>query len=242
VLLNCVLGHPQKVPAYLATLEGASGNGGGNGLSGGAAAKAAAARARRVNPADLLLDVASSAACQRLAAAVADGSFAQPAGGGRGSAAWAAAPLCLDATSSVPPSAEPGGRSRGASQALDDDDDLLGGDEEATGRGSGPGRFELPPSGRPSAKRNGFCARGVGWAARGVAALGLGSRPRADGSGEPPFPKRHVASVGLQIAALSSRLVLTSARHPMLLLLQYAGCFFLAVCVGFIFFDLEDDL
>jgi hypothetical protein len=45
-----------------------------------------------------------------------------------------------------------------------------------------------------------------------------------------------------QVQTLSGRLVRTAARHPMLLLLQYSGCFFLAVCVGFIFYDLDADL
>jgi hypothetical protein len=56
------------------------------------------------------------------------------------------------------------------------------------------------------------------------------------------FPPRHVASPLLQLAVLSERLVRTAARHPMLVALQYGGALFLAVCLGFIFQDLDNDL
>lgn len=132
------------------------------------------------NPADLLLDVASSEACQDLATAVADGSFAcrnhQEARVTED--AWG---TCLDNT--------------------------------------GDASFIAP-----NKKHSNY-----------------DNEVERNTSGS-PFPPRHVASIWLQLKTLSGRLVLTAVRHPMLLCLQYFGCFFLAVCVGFIFYDLGDDL
>ena len=133
-----------------------------------------------LNPADLLLDVASSVVCQHLATAVADGSFAHRnhqedriTGD-----AWG---TCLDTTG---------------------DASIIAPCEKV-----GDHNYELERHSSTS-----------------------------------PFPPRHVASIWLQLKTLSGRLVLTAARHPMLLCLQYLGCLFLVICVGFIFYDLGDDL
>lgn len=217
----------------------------------------------RLNPADLLLDVASSSVCQQLAEAVRNGTFVHGGvgdGGGQavagvgsgggadltGSNRVGAFPR-LDVTSStfvpaITSDHDENGTGFGEGAASIDD-------EEASGHGSALVGLQ-PYASSSSGDGGGMYEKCMQWS---VAAGGFASSSSSSsstsyrGGGRRfqkalPFPPRHRASILLQIQALSSRLVLTAARHPMLLLLQYAGCLFLAVCVGFIFFDLEADL
>jgi len=201
------------------------------------------------------LDVASSAACQRLATAVADGSFSNgpladgsfaPGSDGRfasdGGAAAAQIEGCLDATSAPPE----GGGEDWAFGALQDE-------EGAAGRSG-----FWPLAAGTAAEASPFPKRHVAstWVqVRSVSFLESATaepepacfckhlrRRRFEGSSEGVRPRPSPPNPPPQVQTLSGRLVRTAARHPMLLLLQYSGCFFLAVCVGFIFYDLDADL
>lgn len=217
------------------------------------ATQASSSSSSRLNPADLLLDVASSSVCQQLAEAVHNGTFMtggadEAEGMGAGGGGYVigtnnrSEPVpCLDITSStfVPAPVE--------------DHDLLeeagnDDDEEEGASGHGSAFIGLQPYASSGNVGSGVYQKCMQWrAARRLSSSSSSSSFSYQGGfrryRKPmPFPPRHRASMLLQIRALSSRLVLTAARHPMLLLLQYAGCLFLAVCVGFIFFDLEADL
>jgi len=193
-------------------------------------------KARRANPADLLLDVASCPLCLKLADAVADGSFSA----GQGAALSALRTDGLDgprpASGALPSWEKFMGRpdvDGDGSSVYDDEDDGAGAQAaaEAILQDDGDGdRRRLVSSEGPGLAQRLFLSL--------LTLAGLGPKQPADEF----FPARHVANPLLQLLVLSERLIRTAARHPMLVTLQYGGALFLAVCLGFIFQDLENDL
>ena len=61
-------------------------------------------------------------------------------------------------------------------------------------------------------------------------------------SAEAKAPAKKMAPIWLQLQVLSERVVISAARHPMLVALQYSGALFLSICLGYIFKDLDKDL
>ena len=173
----------------------------------GAALDSKTARARRANPADLLLDVASEKRCLLLADAYAKGLFRN------------AVHLV---TAAVTQEDDTGG---GHDVDLEDKIELDAVPEEEEGTDEDE-EDEQEVDAAPC----------WWWSS------GSHSRHALDEKKFAAFPKRYYASFWTQTLVLSERLVLTATRHPMLLALQYTGCLFLAICLGLIFYALDDTL
>ena len=155
----------------------------------------------RLNPADVLLDVASESDALNLAAAVAHGA--------------------LSDDGQVRPSdngiAVVGAGAIGAAHDTNEVDE-----EEA--RGAGAELIEVLPD--------------------AVISLSVVAKEAEDALSSEflKTAKRRMANPVVQFVVLSTRLVQTAVRHPMLLCLQYFGALFLAVALGSVFADVQADL
>jgi ABC-type multidrug transport system ATPase subunit/ABC-type multidrug transport system permease subunit len=161
----------------------------------------------RVNPADILLDVASESNAFDLAAAFARGDFSD---GRKAHGNGDIVPVLA--------AAELGHGSPETSMAADEDEEV--------GR-MNPVTIHARESIGVAARLSG------GRSTNGTEKLSNDFLKTA---------RRRMANPVVQFVVLSTRLVQTAIRNPMLLCLQYFGALFLAVALGAVFRNVEDDL